>query len=476
MKYLTIIFGLLLIVGLVGATNTFSYSHRMNPDAYNVTVKSSNGVLWYMNYTFNEFELWSLNKTTLPIIYSPKYGWNTTGTVANHHAFVRNLTLPRWPSNNYFYNNRVTARFNLTFDMETILSVRVWNGGWVDIGGTTNGDVITGVTCGSGVLSNPATYVFDNLLTTNAVFNGGIWSYTDPTAVACDYGEVRLFDESLYVPVADNSSIIFTIKNEFGQYVQNARVIIRGSNAGTLVFNSTTDISGNIRAELIDDYYYNVSVVKQGYQTFSGLLHVLTNSYTISIISNPNILNPFTSIYRHVSLITSPTGNPYANMTQFTIDVTSDDAYLGTYGINVSVNGVDYHNASNYLFIDFANLAYKNGSVKYWFNYNGTTYMKAKNFIINPLKNNSNTLTGVVEDVVSDMSTEAKYLIAVIFIIIIIAIMGSVGIPGEFFLLPVALMIIMFAVLGVINPIFGGILVTVGVLFMITFHRGGSSS
>lgn len=173
----------------------------------------------------------------------------------------------------------------------------------------------------------------------------------DLTSITAGYNDV-----SLYVTMAQNSyrevdvhfnnltltNKTFVVYDEgrdaVGGVVVSFTRLINGS--VIVVEQGTTDFSGSVRVQLNENTKYGIVASKEGYNTFTGEVKPIEDSYVISIQSDS--INRFTSTYDDIHYNTDVQytyNNTYADVS---LEIYSAEGYLTYYGFNFTYRGVDY--------------------------------------------------------------------------------------------------------------------------------------
>jgi len=293
--------------------------------------------------------------------------------------------------------------------------------------------------------------------------------------------EANLYEQRLYWATGEPVEVLFTIRNQYGNPVENATVTATRQADNITLEPETTDLSGKVRFDMGDDIYYTINVTSPGYQNFSGTLHVLETSYSITITAATYSGSAYETIFANLTFITSPADNPPAAVTNFTLNVNDSLNKLLEYGIRTNFNGSLYEvngSASGGGFLNLTmNLTAFEGStiiLYYWFDVNGSgVYTKWQPFLIGGVGYNDTSIQGITEDFLGGMDPLGRALIGTFAIVIIIVMLSAIGLPGSWTAAAAIPMFVMGGVLGYFDPVVSVMTAIVLTGVVILSNKGG---
>jgi len=328
--------------------------------------------------------------------------------------------------------------------------------------------------CSRGSASVPTVQenlLYDGDYSTGAYMSGGVFKYW---ASDCS----NIFEQNIFWATYDLLDVVFTVKNEFGRPIEGAVVTLTRQSDNISYDSETTDLSGQVLVnKLNSNNWFILTSVADGYTNFSGLVNIIDNSYTVTMVDNGGDgISYYSGIFSNVSLITSPTNNPVDEPTNFSININSSDSQLNIFGITTTFNGTDYQvnsSASSGGLLDLeVNLSGHEGEtilINYYFQkINMSVYTQSRYFIIGVPGNSSTSIVALNDAYNGEFDSIAKSFLLMLAIILIVAIFSAVGVPGTVIALMTLPLLITSAIFGWTDSVITGmsILIVIGIVIV----------
>lgn len=386
-----------------------------------------------------------------------------------------NISVPK-AFNTTHFKVRMIASYHSSGGYDLFSLVQYHNGtDWVIIG---QNDSAT-----PGAMTNTATtegVLYDGNYASGAYgTSAGNWYYDGKVS---PNNEGTIYDNNLYWPTGILIDVIFNVRDEYGKAIEGATVTATRIEDNFSLPSEDTDLSGKVRLELGDDQPYTINVTAPGYTNFSGVVHILETSYTITLTSSQYTGTVYESIFQNITWVTSPSENPDAALTNFTMNISDGLGSLDEYGIYSTFNGTFYEvNGTNpngsylNLTIDLTGFAGSSITVDYWFKRNGTTprYTRELYFYIGGVNASNSSLGGVAVEFLTGMSEFGRAMLgtAIIMCLVIMAILA--GIPPSFASALAIPAFIVGGVLGFFDPVISVIVALIMAGVVLLSNRGG---
>jgi len=284
---------------------------------------------------------------------------NTTNVSVGISGFVLcNATYPTTAINYIFLDSITHVPVNAS-----LVSAITWAGGVNSL--TEQNDTVS-------ICVNPASMNVSATISETATATGYYAYYS--SRPAANYSNATVNYTIYLINTTFGGYYSFRTINPYNAPITNASVVIASVGNSTVVFNGTTDITGNVYTPLTQLKIYTVSASADGYIPRSFLFTAGAVTAT-DILLNTNTTNTvipnFDSVWNDVSYSVLPSYHFLTNTTNLTLVITSNNSSLASWGMNVSysVNGTDTLVYSN------NSIASIGGSMFYTANQTGTYFV-----------------------------------------------------------------------------------------------------
>lgn len=312
--------------------------------------------------------------------YEAVYPDNTTYTLVSDNDFYTYLLFPikdyyvmseehilqakqgvsaRYQTSAYTFNNTLndSQKYNSTHYFirnrgywdgskgRTELSYRNSTGDYVSLQNTAYTYNDYSGSCGTISAANYPTITYD------LSYSTGFWTrattqraLVTTTCTDYDYLGYAIWEQNIFFNTGTNGAldVLFLVLDEYGRVVEDATITpVRVADNHTYD-SKQTDVVGQARFTLNDDYEFNISVGKPGYDNFSGVINVYETSYTLTLTSSTTGVGSPYYLDRNVSLATTPAQNPSPVFSNFSVTATDDLNRLVAVGVNATLEGEVY--------------------------------------------------------------------------------------------------------------------------------------
>lgn len=408
-------------------------------------------------------------------------GYNSVSTI-----FSSNITLnDSHKFNSTTYRLRVESRNSADYEAGGQVKYYYNNGsGYELLDSATSSTDSTG-SCPTS--NDKIGYLYDGSYSTGVVgydvissdYNGVLSSTcNEPRDVAS-----TVFEESVYWYSPNRQQVVFKVKNEFGNNVEDATVTIKRVIDSKDLENKTTDVTGQVLYTLNQDFEYNITVSKVGYQNISGVVNIIDQSYTLTLTADRGVGEVEKGVFNNISFITSPSDSVNATNTNFTLNIASSDDELEFYGVTSSFNGSVYTDNNSdvgggvaQITIDLSGHDNDTLLVTYYMKKAGySLYQQNHYFVIGGVNATQTSITSLLEDN-SDFSDLKKAGVAMIVLLFVVIILATAGIPGDWAAGIGGLFVLsIFLWTGWIDRVIAGISMMIVVGWLVMSNRGGGA-
>jgi hypothetical protein len=331
-------------------------------------------------------------------------------------------------------------------------------------------------------VSGNENYLYDGDTSTGVFNNGGS---------TCDfeYGpdgndEARVRELSIYFFTTTTIDVVFTVKNEFNRPVEGAVVTLTRVVDNVTFTTQPSDVTGQVLFEDLNrNYYYRINSSATGYDNFSGLINIIDSSYTITMTdARTGGGSYYNGLFANLTFITSPSVNPDAVVTNFTININSTLNKLDYWGVNRLFNVTNHTiqitddvGVVQNLTINLSGHDGETILVSYYFKLNDTAlYSQNRYYIIGTPGTSNTSITSLNDDYGSTFTPVMIGFLLMIATIIIAGFFSAMGLPGEVTALVIAPVLLACAIFGWTDRVFAGMSVIVLIGFIILQNKGNA--
>jgi hypothetical protein len=321
-------------------------------------------------------------------------------------------------------------------------------------------------------------YLYDGNTATGVFYNNN-----NPTTYVTAHindeedNEAQIREVNLYwYRGGDDLDVTFTIKNGLGVFIDGAEVTVTRYLDNVSQGIKTSDVAGQVEYDLTEGIQYIINVTASGYDNYSGVITAIDSSYNI-VLSNAASV-PFHSIYKYLTVFTSPAYNPInATITNFTIQLNSTNNTLTYWGLNSSFNGTNYlfndttaAGGIGNLTINLTGQENKTIHITYFMLLEGEGFFSyTEDYLIYEVSPSSTSLIIIMQDVKEEIGDLWATIFGVFGLVLIIIFLSVAGVPAEWGA-PIIIIpgIIFLITMSWVNVIIGSlvVMVTIGALIL----------